>query len=162
MDNRHLDYPRDGGEDRVMGVLDGRVAIVTGAGAGLGRGIAQELADAGAGIAVLEVDADLFEAKNALLDAQVQFRRALLELEMIEGTLLKTRNLDLTQRELESQTALLLRKGTLTDEQYADFIRQLQWQYQQKASLDSATEERARRILRQSEQQTSPPPPTVK
>jgi len=81
---------------------------------------------------------------------------------MIEGTLLKTRNLDLTQRELESQTALLLRKGTLTDEQYADFIRQLQWQYQQKASLDSATEERARRILRQSEQQTSPPPPTVK
>ena len=107
---------------------------------------------------VLEVDADLFEAKNALLDAQVQFRRALLELELIEGTLLKTRNLDLTQRELESQTALLLRKGTLTDEQYANFIRQLQWQYQQKASLDSATEQRARRILRQSEQQTTPPP----
>ena len=39
-----------------MGVLDGRVAIVTGAGAGLGRAIAQELAQAGAHLAVLEID----------------------------------------------------------------------------------------------------------
>jgi outer membrane protein TolC len=97
---------------------------------------------------VLEVDADLFEAKNALLDAQVQFRRSLLELELIEGTLLKTRNIDLTQPELESKTALLVRKGQITDEQYADFIRQLQWQFQQKSSLDPSTEERARQLLR--------------
>jgi NAD(P)-dependent dehydrogenase (short-subunit alcohol dehydrogenase family) len=38
--------------------LDGRTAIVTGAGTGLGRGIAEELARAGAGIAVLEIDPD--------------------------------------------------------------------------------------------------------
>src|SRR5947207_2491462 len=57
MDNRHLDSADKEGEDRVMGVLDGRVALVTGAGAGLGLGIAHELAAAGAGIAVLEVDA---------------------------------------------------------------------------------------------------------
>jgi NAD(P)-dependent dehydrogenase (short-subunit alcohol dehydrogenase family) len=39
-----------------MGVLDGKVAIVTGAGTGLGRGIAEELVGAGAGVAVLEID----------------------------------------------------------------------------------------------------------
>ncbi len=36
--------------------LEARVAIVTGAGTGLGRGIAQELAEAGAHVAVLEID----------------------------------------------------------------------------------------------------------
>ncbi len=41
-----------------MGVLDGRVAIVTGSGQGLGRGIAQELAQAGASVAVLEIDGE--------------------------------------------------------------------------------------------------------
>jgi 3-oxoacyl-[acyl-carrier protein] reductase len=40
-----------------MGLLEGRVAVVTGSGTGLGRGIAAELAKEGAHIAVAEIDA---------------------------------------------------------------------------------------------------------
>ncbi len=48
-----------------MGLLDGKVAIVTGAGRGLGRGEAIELARQGAGVVVGEVDA---EAGQAVVD----------------------------------------------------------------------------------------------
>lgn len=96
---------------------------------------------------VLEVDAVLFEARNSLLEAQVQFRRALLELELIEGSLLRRRNLDLSKRELQSKTALLVRKGNITEEDYAAFIRELQWQFQEKSPIDARTEARARQVL---------------
>jgi len=51
-----------------VGVLDGRVAIVTGAGAGLGLGIARELAAAGASIAVLEIDSESASTAAAELE----------------------------------------------------------------------------------------------
>ena len=50
-----------------MSVLDGRVAAVTGAGAGLGLAIARELASAGADIAVCEINADAGEQAAAEL-----------------------------------------------------------------------------------------------
>jgi NAD(P)-dependent dehydrogenase (short-subunit alcohol dehydrogenase family) len=52
-----------------MGILDGRVAIVTGSGTGLGRGIAEELAKEGALIAVAEINAASGERAAAELAA---------------------------------------------------------------------------------------------
>ncbi|GAC1445793.1 MAG: SDR family oxidoreductase [Mycobacteriales bacterium] len=52
-----------------MGILDGKVAIVTGAGRGIGRGEALELAAQGAGVVVGEVDADAGAAVVAEITA---------------------------------------------------------------------------------------------
>ena len=53
----------------MLGRLNGAVAVVTGAGTGLGRGIADELAKAGADIAVLEIDSESAERAARELEA---------------------------------------------------------------------------------------------
>lgn len=52
-----------------MGTLDGRVAIVTGAGRGVGRGIATALAKEGARVAVVDLDTETGPATTAELQA---------------------------------------------------------------------------------------------
>ncbi len=78
---------------------------------------------------VFEADAELFESRNALLEAKIMFQRALLELELIEGSILKHRNLEMTRREVDFQTAGLVRRGRISEEDQAQFFQSLQWRY---------------------------------
>ena len=100
---------------------------------------------------VLDIEADLFEARNSQVDALVQFKRAGLEFDLMAGAILKKRNLELTRKDLETRTAQLLRDGQLTDEQYRDFIQGMQASYEQNAlppkPFGTPAQERAREAM---------------
>jgi polyhydroxyalkanoate synthesis regulator phasin len=99
---------------------------------------------------VLEVEANLLEANNSLADAKVQYQRALLELDLVQGSLLRSRNLELTQRELEARTSQLVKRGKLSDEEYQRFVKDVQDAYEQKRpAMDGLTAEAARKLLRE-------------
>jgi outer membrane protein TolC len=83
---------------------------------------------------VLEVDASLFEAKNAVIDAQVQYERARLELELVQGTILRERSLDLPQKELQRRTASLLQVAGISEDQYRGLAQDLQLLYEKRES----------------------------
>ena len=116
---------------------------------------------------VLDIEADLFEARNSVVDALVQYQRALLEFDLVQGIILKQRDLELTQKELEMQTARLLQNGRFTDQQYASVIRELQVEYEKKAArprtTDTPAQASARRALGEKLAEWPPParPPAL-
>ncbi len=64
------------------------------------------------GAKVLETEANLLDSRQDLAGALTQYRRALLELELGAGTILKNRDLDITREELKRQTQYLLDHGS--------------------------------------------------
>lgn len=62
---------------------------------------------------VLEVEADLLDARQSLAQALVQFQRALLQCQMVGGTLLQTRGLELSREELKRKTLAMLNERQL-------------------------------------------------
>ena len=62
---------------------------------------------------VLEVEADLLDSRQELANALARYRRALLEVELNSGTILKQRGLDLTREELKQQTTRLLNQNDI-------------------------------------------------
>lgn len=87
---------------------------------------------------VLDIEADLFEARNSMTEALVLYQRAVLELELVQGVLLKTRSLELTQKELENRTTRLLVKGQVNDEQIATVIKEIQQDYATKLGTNAS------------------------
>jgi outer membrane protein TolC len=57
---------------------------------------------------VLDVEADLLDSRQDLASALGQYRRALLEIELNSGMILKNRGLDVTRSELRRQTEAML------------------------------------------------------
>ena len=72
---------------------------------------------------VLEVESNLFQARNAVVEAQVQNERARLELELVQGTVLRSRNLDLPRKEVEKRTLALLREAGISEQQYQELLK---------------------------------------
>ncbi|HEY1172063.1 MAG TPA: TolC family protein [Verrucomicrobiae bacterium] len=77
---------------------------------------------------VLDAEEDVFRARLAALETQVRYQKALLELDIITGTMLKERNLDFTQQQLQESTSVLV-NGAITTEKYNEFLKTMQMEY---------------------------------
>ncbi len=71
---------------------------------------------------VLDADAALLEAQNAVLETRVRVERARLELELAEGTVLRARNLELSPSAVRTRTFQLLRDAGVPPEQYRELL----------------------------------------
>jgi outer membrane protein TolC len=63
---------------------------------------------------VLEFEGDLLEARTSVVEAMVQFQRAILEMQLIEGSTLWRRQLELTQADLSRATRKFIQKSRIT------------------------------------------------
>jgi outer membrane protein TolC len=72
---------------------------------------------------VLDADAALLEAKNAVVEARVRTGRAGLELELAQGTVLQSRNLESSQHAVRDRTLRLLRDAGMPPEQYQEWLK---------------------------------------
>lgn len=98
---------------------------------------------------VLEADASLFEARNAELEARVQAQRAQLELELLQGSVLKERNFDVSQRVLQTKLEDIFSKVGIAPEHYQDLLKDLQLEYARESGpADDPDMRKARQLLR--------------
>ncbi|HWF19800.1 MAG TPA: TolC family protein [Verrucomicrobiae bacterium] len=58
---------------------------------------------------VLDIEADLFEARNSVVESLVRYQIAWLEMQVLSGGLLRQRNLDISQEDLQRTTRDMLK-----------------------------------------------------
>jgi len=72
---------------------------------------------------VLDVEAAVFDAKNSVVEAKVRTERARLELELVQGTVLRSRNLEVPLSDVENRTIRLLRDAGIPSQEYRDLLK---------------------------------------
>lgn len=73
---------------------------------------------------VLDIDAALLESKTAVIEAMVLSERARLELQLVQGTVLKARAMELTRQDLEKRTIRRLGDAGVSSEAYQQYLKQ--------------------------------------
>ena len=92
--------------------------------------IARNEAGAASSHDVLEAEEDFFEVQVTAVVNAVQYQRAVLQLEVVAGTLLGNNGLDLSRSELRRRTEVLRRGKNITDERYQEFLKLANEEYQ--------------------------------
>lgn len=78
---------------------------------------------------VLETEEKLFEARMAALESLVLYQKALLELDLVRGTTLTARNVDLTKRELQEMTERLLAANRFSGPEFEALRKEINDEY---------------------------------
>lgn len=96
---------------------------------------------------VLEFEGDLLEARTSVVEAMVQFQRAILEMQLIEGSTLMRRKLELTQEDLRRATIRFIQKSRITPASTSDVIANLNQEFprdrETEKTSDSAVDQKA-------------------
>jgi outer membrane protein TolC len=91
---------------------------------------------------VLDTEDKLFEARVALLENLVSYEKSLLELELVKGTTLLNRNVDLTKAELQEMTSRFLAAHSFNGPHFDELKREVEEEYRNRLKNFDANEKR--------------------
>jgi outer membrane protein len=109
---------------------------------------------------IFETEEKLFEAQIARLENLIQYQKSLLELELITGSTLQLRGLEVTQEELRARIAELLQSGKWNETAFHRYARVAEFDFLEPDGSSHAIR-RATHVLRQETGTESPALPAL-